>query len=104
MNPRAINHPNLEFIRVWAEELAEKYSSTPQEMRSKGLGSLHFPQQTLEVRFQDGSFMRLRYAFFVVSKDGKDVAVFTEHCGYFSWTAGAIEILTIEEQQVFPEN
>jgi hypothetical protein len=101
MNQRAINNPNLEFISLWAEELAEKYSSTPEDIRSKGLGVKHFPRQTLEVRFQDGSFLHFHYAFFVVSEDSKYLAVFTEHCGYFSWMTGAIEVVKLKKSKSF---
>jgi hypothetical protein len=100
---RAINHPSREFINTWVEELAEKFSSSSDEIRSKGLGAKHFPRQTLELRFQDGSLLRFNYAFFVVSKDGQYIAVFTEHSGYYSWKCAAIESVTkIEEEVVFP--
>jgi hypothetical protein len=107
---RAINNPNPEFINTWAEELAEKFLSaredlrrTPDEFRTKGLSALHFPRQTLEIHFQDSSFACFNFAFFVVSKDGQYIAVFTEHRGYFSWKCAAIKSITkIKEELVFP--
>jgi hypothetical protein len=106
----AINNPRFEFVYTWSEELAEKLSHmpeefrrTPIELRTRGLSALSFPHQTLEIHFQDGSLSRFRNAFFVTSKDSKYLAVFTEHCGYFSWTAKVVKaIFDTEEKQVFP--
>jgi hypothetical protein len=101
---RAINNPSLGFIGIWSEELAEKFSCSVEEIQKKGLSAKHFPHQTLEVSFVDGSFIHLHYAFFVVSKDGQYIAVFTEHCGYFSWNSRGITITKIEEERVFPKD
>jgi hypothetical protein len=99
----AVNHPSREFICTWAAELAEKFSTSPDEICSRGLAVKHFPHQTLEIHFQDSSFAHFNFAFFVVSKDGQYIAVFTEHSGYFSWKRAVIKSITkIKEEVVFP--
>lgn len=100
MNPvdyRGINQPSLEFVHAWAEELAEKFSCTIEDMQENGLSARHFSAQTLELRFVDGSLARFEYAFFVVSKDEEYIAVFTEHCGYFSWSSRGITITKVSQ-------
>ena len=44
------------------------------------------------VRFPDGSHVLFRYAFAVPDEAGREVAVFTEHCGYHVFPAGEAEV------------
>jgi hypothetical protein len=34
------------------------------------------------LEFEDGSTARFRYAFYEVDEERREIAVFTEHCGY----------------------
>ncbi|PQO46096.1 hypothetical protein C5Y93_11005 [Blastopirellula marina] len=37
---------------------------------------------TVSLRFPDGSFALFRHAFYLVSEELSEIALFTEHCGY----------------------
>ncbi|MFO0811309.1 MAG: hypothetical protein U0746_21985 [Gemmataceae bacterium] len=47
------------------------------------------PQQSVHLRFDDGSFALFRYAFVVMDEAGERCMVFTEHCGYHVFPVGA---------------
>ncbi len=42
-----------------------------------------FDGSVVLIDFEDGSSARFNYAFYVVSEEHKELAVFTEHCGYY---------------------
>lgn len=51
-------------------------------LRVKGrLGAGDFPLAGVRLRFEDGSEVSFRYAFFVEDRERNELAVFTEHCG-----------------------
>ncbi len=39
-------------------------------------------RHNLKIGFADGSYALFRYAFYWIDDEAKEVAVFTEHCGY----------------------
>jgi phosphoribosylglycinamide formyltransferase-1 len=47
------------------------------------LSASDFDGSVVIVDFEDGSSMRFNYAFYVVSEEHEELAVFTEHCGYY---------------------
>jgi hypothetical protein len=53
------------------------------------------PGQSVIIRFPDGSQALFRFAFAVPDEAGREVAVFTEHCGYHVFPAGeaAVEVV-----------
>lgn len=50
------------------------------------------------VRFDDGSFCFYKYAFVLEDKEHKELAVFTEHCGYYVFSTRGIwwEVMKVE--------
>jgi phosphoribosylglycinamide formyltransferase-1 len=47
------------------------------------LSASDFDGSVVLIDFEDGSHMRYNYAFYVVSEEHEELAVFTEHCGYY---------------------
>ena len=52
-------------------------------------------QNDLKITFADGSNAFFRYAFYWVDKESKEVAVFTEHCGYHIFPLFATKLETL---------
>jgi|SRR6516164_12960 hypothetical protein len=48
------------------------------------------------VRFSNGSYALFRHAFFINAPDWKEVAVFTEHCGYHIFPLVDLQIERLE--------
>ncbi len=59
------------------------------------------PDQSVMIRFPDGSHVLFRYAFAIEDAASGEVAVFTEHCGYhvFPMVDAEVEIL----RSIWPE-
>lgn len=83
------------LINEWADELAIALGRPANSIRESGLSVEDFPNQVLEIEFEDGSTARLRWAFFVESPRKKAVAVFSEHCGYFVLPIAGLKIETV---------
>jgi hypothetical protein len=52
------------------------------------------------VHFEDGSHCYFRYAFAVEDKDRKELAVFTEHCGYYIFSTRGLEFEAARREEV----
>jgi hypothetical protein len=50
------------------------------------------PDQSVLIRFPDGSHALFRYAFAIADESAGEVAVFTEHCGYHVFPLGDAEV------------
>lgn len=37
---------------------------------------------SVKIKHSDGTFLFFEYAFYAINEDAKEIAVFTEHCGY----------------------
>lgn len=60
------------------EYLIAKGSTGPEN-----LSASEFPSETtVRIRFEDGSHVEFRYAFVIEAPEFREVAVFTEYCGY----------------------
>lgn len=53
-------------------------------------------EQSIIIRFQDGSQVLFRYAFAITDKPRREVAVFTEHCGYHVFPLGDAEVDVVQ--------
>jgi hypothetical protein len=58
------------------------------------------PGQCVRLGFPDGSYAFFRYAFYL--RDEREVAVFTEHCGYHFFPAGELEVEVLKT--VWPDS
>ena len=66
------------------------------------LSAYDFPNdQGIFIRFLDGSHVFFRHAFVIADEVSKEVAVFTEHCGYHVFPAVEAEVETL--RSVCPE-
>ncbi len=67
-------------------------------LQSKGkgaytrLGTSDFSSKAVKLQFEDGSFAEFKYAFFIEAPEFNELAVFTEHCGYHIFNAGALGV------------
>lgn len=55
-----------------------------------------FPDAGVRLGFPDGSFAFFRYAFHLRDDAGDEVAVFTEHCGYYFLSADGLEVEVLQ--------
>jgi hypothetical protein len=62
-----------------------------------GLSAANFPPgPSVVIRFPDGSHVQFRHAFAVPDEAGREVAVFTEHCGYHVFPVGEAEVEVVQ--------
>ncbi|UOQ74172.1 hypothetical protein [Hymenobacter cellulosilyticus] len=72
------------------EDLPERWKTKLQEyLKARGstesdrLGASDFPlNRIVRIQFEDGSHVEFRHAFVIEAPELREVAVFTEHCGY----------------------
>ncbi len=74
----------------FADPLAAWLNRSADQIRQDGLTDDDF-DEGLEITFADGSHAQFNGAFLVTSTDGQSVAVFTQACGYFEFTAAQID-------------
>lgn len=92
----------LKITAAWAEQLSVKLGRSVEDIRKHGLNAGDFPSDhELRVEFDDGSFAQFAYAFHVVSEDGYSVAIFTEHCGYYVFSAISLVIMRLKKEVCF---
>lgn len=73
--------------------LIEKHTYERTGLSRKVLNSRDFPLDSIvEVNFPDGSTMKLKHAFFLTDEDSGEIAIFTEHCGYFFYKMEDLEV------------
>ncbi|WP_245122978.1 hypothetical protein [Hymenobacter volaticus] len=66
----------------------QQYLIAKGSTRPDRLSASEFPSDTtVRIRFEDDSYVNFEYAFTIVAPEFREVAVFTEHCGYhvFPW-------------------
>ncbi len=51
---------------------------------------------SLKISFEDGSYAFFKDAFYWIDEESKEVAVFTEHCGYHLFNLPEILIETVD--------
>ncbi len=83
----------------WAQELAERFGQSRSNIESLRLPLSAFAHR-IRVVLADDSSLDLHHAFFLVSEEKQAVGIFTEHCGYFTFSHYHITIYQ-DEQLVF---
>lgn len=68
---------------AWSEELADRFNVQVAAIGEKIRPWFSYPNDTVRVELMDGSFLELKFAFFVASESRRALAVFTEHSGHF---------------------
>ncbi|MBG8554185.1 hypothetical protein [Hymenobacter guriensis] len=65
----------------------------------RSLGASDFPNgNVVRITFEDDSKVEFRYAFVIEAPEFKEIAVFTEHCGYHLFNSYEGMDLVIDEQ------
>ena len=80
------------IVKNWSMELSKKLGRLVEKIQEKGLSAYDFsPSTSVSITFSDKSHCYFKFAFSVINDSKRQVAVFTEHCGYFEFsTYGAI--------------
>ena len=88
----------------WAIKLKSYISEELKNDRGR-LSASDFPY-LIKIDFEDGSFAFFRYAFYLLDHDLKEMAIFTEHCGYhiFPLVGTKIELLEAKWTETDYEN
>jgi hypothetical protein len=68
--------------REWSRQLALRAGVTQAEFEASPSQYMNFPIEDVQVELMDGSLVKFKYAFAIVSEELMAVAVFTEHCGH----------------------
>ncbi len=85
------------FIPTRWKPIVEEHIFRTRGVQSKSLSASDFlPGSCVQLRFEDNSVAIYRHAFCLHSKQLGEVAVFTEHCGYYFYLQ---EIVVVEQMQ-----
>lgn len=71
-----------QWVRDWALKKSQGRFDT--------FGASDF-RGTVRLRFVDGSYALFEHAFHALDEARKELAVFTEHCGYFVFSSEGLE-------------
>lgn len=86
MQKKSWRHPDEPVVAIWANELSERLGrSILEDSKPDWRDIVAHCTGTVHIRYDDGSRMKFRHAFALVSQPRKKVAVFTEHCGFFEF-------------------
>ncbi len=82
-SPRIIEQMrSIDLPERWKQKLQE-YLIAKGSTRPEKLGASEFPSETtVKIRFEDYSQVEFRNSFIIEAPEFREVAVFTEHCGY----------------------
>ncbi len=64
------------------QEWVQRYAKEKTNGKWDRLAAYDF-NGSVKIRFEDGSMMLFEHAFYAVDQERKELAVFTEHCGYY---------------------
>lgn len=91
-----------QIIMEWANELSVKLNRPPDQILQTGLVTNDFSSSDgLKLIFPDESYAQFQWAFFVTNSLRREVAVFTEHCGYHVFPLSGTTIHQITSKQVW---
>lgn len=80
----------------WLARVREHVRSTTGEDRGHLRAHDFKPGRSVRLDFPDGSFALFRYAICLRDEELEEVAVFTEHCGYFFLPAEELQVEVLE--------
>ncbi|MCP5209308.1 MAG: hypothetical protein H6998_00110 [Hahellaceae bacterium] len=87
-----------EIVVSWSGLLSKKLGRPAEEIAEKGLSGYDFsPSKRVEIEFSDKSHCLFKYSFAVINEQTRQVAVFTEHCGYHVYSTYGAVIKEINE-------
>jgi hypothetical protein len=80
----------------WKPRLRAYLRQRHGENRERLSASDFTSQQSIIIRFPDGSQVLFRHAFAIRDEAAQEVAVFTEHCGYHVFPLGSAELEIVQ--------
>ena len=84
--------PWIGMLENWSQALGKRLGRTVEEILEGNLLATDFSNDSVHIRFEDGSDLTFRRAFYLgnPAPDGAihRIAVFTEHCGYHEFWIG----------------
>jgi hypothetical protein len=75
-----VSTPFEQLPKHWQQWII-KYARETSGGKYDQLGASDF-SGSVKIKFPDGSFVLFEYAFYAIDRSKKELAVFTEHCGY----------------------
>jgi len=72
----------------WKNKIVEYLRKSGETERVKLSTYDFFPNQILEIKFEDDSYVEFRYPLLINAPEFNEVGVFTEHCGYHIFNLG----------------
>lgn len=95
----------MTLVEEWAEELSGILKRSAEDIRKHGLGAGDFPEMyDLGIEFPDGSRLEFKFAFYAVREASRQIAVFTEHCGYHVFPSYGATVTHIRRDWVHSDN
>ena len=85
-----------EVLPRWKARLQQHIQDTTGEARDHLLAHDFPAGRSVRLGFPDGSYAHFHYAFHIVDEELREVAVFTEHCGYHYFPADELEVEVVE--------
>jgi len=79
--------------KQWQERL-HRYLSEKHGAEHYQLSAIDFPDEKLMIQFPDGSHVTFLFAFSLVNKETREIAIFSEHCGYHIFPMEDTEVST----------
>lgn len=80
-----------EIPQRWSDVVRRHVRAVSGEERDH-LAAMDFPDSCVRLAFEDGSYAFFRYAFCLHDEALREVAVFTEHCGYHFFGSAGVEV------------
>ncbi len=77
----------------WQEEIQNYLVEIGSKYKSLSIDNF---SNDLSIDFDDGSYAFFHNAFYIVKKDWKEIAIFTEHNGYHIYPLLTVKIETID--------
>jgi len=84
----------------WRSRLQKHIQKHSREDRAYLLAGDFDVKNTVHIKFPDGSEMFLRYAFYIVDETNEEIAIFTEHCGYYFLKTMDLEYKMVKENNL----
>lgn len=72
----------------WKKKLIEYLRNNGEEEREELSAYDFFPNQIVQIKFEDESFAEFRYSLVINAPELNEVGIFTEHCGYHIFNLG----------------
>ena len=76
----------------WKQKVIQYLRDNGETKREKLSAYDFFPNQIVQIKFEDDSFAEFKYPLLINAPEFNEVGVFTEHCGYHIFNMGGTYI------------